>query len=161
MQPTLIQWADEVWNPFTGCDPDPISPGCNNCYARKMANRLRGRSGYPKENPFAPTFHPDRISAPGERIKGQTVFVCSMGDIALADWEQFDRIFTQMEGCRYLPLVHNQLYLGDYTNCRDAVREAQLIESLFQRHLFVRFHQVGHYHATDGINLFSRLLKGF
>ena len=26
-----IEWADETWNPVTGCCP--ISEGCENCYA--------------------------------------------------------------------------------------------------------------------------------
>jgi len=32
---TKIEWADEVWNPVTGCSP--VSEGCRNCYARRMA----------------------------------------------------------------------------------------------------------------------------
>jgi len=34
-----IQWTDFSWNPIIGCHK--ISPGCQNCYAEKMANRLR------------------------------------------------------------------------------------------------------------------------
>jgi len=49
MADTRIEWAHKVWNPITGCSP--VSEGCQNCYARRMANRLRGRCGYPKENP--------------------------------------------------------------------------------------------------------------
>lgn len=29
------------------------------------------------------------------------------------------------ENCRYLPLEHNRKYLGDYTNCKDAVKKAK------------------------------------
>jgi hypothetical protein len=29
------------------------------------------------------------------------------------------------ESCRYLPSVEHRTYLGNYTNCRDAVREAR------------------------------------
>ncbi len=28
-------------------------------------------------------------------------------------------------GCRFMPEEPNSLYLGDYTNCQDAVREAK------------------------------------
>lgn len=59
---TKIEWATDVWNPVTGCSP--ISIGCDNCYARRMANRLRGRFGYPKDDPFRVTFHPDRLDQP-------------------------------------------------------------------------------------------------
>ena len=36
--PTGIEWTQEVWNPFIGCDK--VSPGCEHCYAITMANRL-------------------------------------------------------------------------------------------------------------------------
>lgn len=29
------------------------------------------------------------------------------------------------EGCDYLPKVENRIYLGDYNNCKDAVKEAK------------------------------------
>lgn len=34
-----IEWTQETWNPITGCSK--ISPGCKNCYAERMACRLR------------------------------------------------------------------------------------------------------------------------
>jgi len=80
VQRTKIPWTDAVWNPITGCSP--ISPGCEHCYAKRMANRLRGRFGYPKQNPFAVTFHPDRLEEPLRWRKPRRIFVCSMGDIA-------------------------------------------------------------------------------
>lgn len=76
---TKIQWADETWNPVTGCTP--ISDGCKNCYAQRMAQRLKGRCGYPKENPFAITFHPDRLDQPQKWKKPRRIFICSMGDL--------------------------------------------------------------------------------
>ena len=59
---TKIEWADAVWNPVTGCTP--VSAGCQNCYAKRMANRLRGRCGYPADDPFRVTFHPERLNEP-------------------------------------------------------------------------------------------------
>ena len=35
-----IEWTDATWNPVAGCDK--VSPGCANCYAEVMANRLAG-----------------------------------------------------------------------------------------------------------------------
>lgn len=29
------------------------------------------------------------------------------------------------EGCIHMPLLSNRTYLGEYTNCQDAVREAK------------------------------------
>lgn len=80
MGQTKIEWCQKVWNPITGCSP--ISDGCRNCYAKRMANRLRGRYGYPKDDPFRVTFHPDRINEPTRWKKPARIFVCSMGDIA-------------------------------------------------------------------------------
>jgi protein gp37 len=34
-----IEWTDATWNPVTGCTK--VSPGCKNCYAARMANRLK------------------------------------------------------------------------------------------------------------------------
>lgn len=76
---TKIEWCDEVWNPVTGCTP--ILPECKNCYAKRMAYRLRGRFGYPQDDPFRLTFHPDRIAQPSKWKKPRRIFVCSMGDL--------------------------------------------------------------------------------
>lgn len=79
MGETTISWTDRVWNPVTGCSP--VNPACDNCYAKRMAPRLRGRFGYPQDEPFAVTLHPDRLSEPLELKKPQRIFVCSMGDL--------------------------------------------------------------------------------
>jgi len=79
MGATRIEWADVVWNPVSGCAP--VSEGCRNCYARRMAYRLRGRCGYPEAEPFAVTLHPDRLKQPLRWRKPRRVFVCSMGDL--------------------------------------------------------------------------------
>ena len=83
MGDTKIHWADKVWQPVTGCSK--ISAGCQNCYAEKMSKRLAGRYGYPAENPFAVTVHPDRLGEPAAWKKPQRVFVCSMGDLFHSD----------------------------------------------------------------------------
>jgi protein gp37 len=77
--PTKIPWCEETWNPQTGCQE--ISPGCANCYARRMAGRLRGRFGYPADYPFAPTYHLDKLDEPRKWKNPRLVFVCSMGDL--------------------------------------------------------------------------------
>lgn len=77
--PTKIEWATESWNPVTGCTP--VSEGCVHCYARRMAQRLAGRFGYPAEYPFAVTAHPERLEEPLQWKKPRRVFVCSMGDL--------------------------------------------------------------------------------
>jgi protein gp37 len=77
--PTKIEWAEETWNPVTGCTP--ISEACQNCYAKRMAKRLAGRCGYPKDEPFKVTLHPDKLEQPLKWKKPRRIFVCSMGDL--------------------------------------------------------------------------------
>lgn len=96
---TKIEWATETWNPVTGCTK--ISPGCENCYAEKMAKRLAGRFGYPKENPFTPgILHRDKIRQPYKWKKPRMIFVCSMGDLfhdavgIVSQGAVFDTIFA-------------------------------------------------------------------
>lgn len=74
-----IEWTDATWNPVTGCTP--VSEGCRNCYARRMAQRLRGRYGYPADDPFRVMLHPERLDEPLHWRKPRRVFVCSMGDL--------------------------------------------------------------------------------
>ena len=58
-----ISWTDATWSPVTGCDP--ISPGCANCWAKRMSHRLAGRYGYPAApDQFNVTLHPDRLEQP-------------------------------------------------------------------------------------------------
>lgn len=83
---TKIEWADEVWNPVTGCSP--VSEGCRHCYARRMATRLKGRFGYPSDDPFRVTFHADRLNQPLKWKKSRRVFVCSMGDLFHPDVDE-------------------------------------------------------------------------
>jgi len=46
-----------------------------------MAYRLKGRYGYPADDPFRVTFHPDRLDQPLKWKKPKRIFVCSMGDL--------------------------------------------------------------------------------
>uniref|UniRef100_A0A6H1ZDZ4 Phage protein Gp37/Gp68 n=1 Tax=viral metagenome TaxID=1070528 RepID=A0A6H1ZDZ4_9ZZZZ len=97
--PSKIEWTDETWNPITGCTK--ISPGCKNCYAERMAKRLAGRCGYPKDSPFEVALHPDKLDQPLRWRKPRRVFVCSMGDLFHEDvptpWI-YD-VFQRMESC--------------------------------------------------------------
>lgn len=76
---TKIEWTDATWNPVTGCSP--MSAGCKNCYAARMAKRLAGRYGYDKDDPFKVTVHKDRMRQPSHWRKPRRIFVCSMGDL--------------------------------------------------------------------------------
>lgn len=43
---TQIEWTDATWNPLRGCLP--VSEGCRNCYAMRVAARFSG-NGMPYE----------------------------------------------------------------------------------------------------------------
>jgi len=96
---TGIEWCEETWNPVTGCSK--VSEGCRGCYAERMARRLAGRYGYPREEPFAVTWHPDRLGDPARWKKPRMVFVCSMGDFHHKDvreeWQ--DAVLGVMADC--------------------------------------------------------------
>jgi len=77
----------ETWNPVTGCTP--VSAGCANCYAKRMATRLRGRFGYPADEPFRVTIQHDKMEQPLRWRKPRRIFVCSMSDLFhedVPDW---------------------------------------------------------------------------
>jgi len=46
MSTSKIEWTESTWNPVTGCSK--ISEGCANCYAERMAYRLKamGQKNY-------------------------------------------------------------------------------------------------------------------
>ena len=93
--PTKIEWATESWNPITGCSP--VSEGCENCYARRMAQRLRGRFGYPTADPFRIIFHSSKLEQPTRWKNPRRIFVSSMGDLFHKDVyiEQIQEIIHQ------------------------------------------------------------------
>lgn len=100
MSDTNIPWATKTWNPVTGCSK--ISAGCQNCYAERMAKtRLRGRFGYPADEPFRVTLHPERLKEPLGWEKPQKIFVCSMGDLfhSLVMVKWVDQIIEVIRKC--------------------------------------------------------------
>ncbi len=157
---TKIEWATETWNPITGCTP--ISEGCQNCFAKRMANRLKGRCGYDKDNPFNVTLHPDRLGQPLRWKKPRRVFVCSMGDLFHPDVrdEWIDQIFWQMGRVArwhtYLVLTKRPERMRDWLNkaynenapyrnvwlgvtCENQARADERIPVLLQTPAAVRF----------------------
>ena len=107
MGKTIIEWATHTWNPITGCTP--ISEGCDHCYARRMANRLAGRYGYPADDPFRVTFHPERLSEPLRWKKPRRIFVCSMSDFFHDEVDSW-WIDDILDACRAAP-QHTYMFL--------------------------------------------------
>lgn len=82
--PDQIEWATHTINVVHGCTPitHPEHPSaCERCYAVRMAHRLKGRCGYPADDPFRVTERPDRLPELLRVPAGSRVFVDSMGDL--------------------------------------------------------------------------------
>lgn len=85
---TNIEWTNATWNPIIGCTR--VSPGCQNCYAERMAARFSG-PGLPYESvaemtPQGPRWMgvrclPERLDEPLRWRKPRRIFVCSMSDL--------------------------------------------------------------------------------
>jgi protein gp37 len=85
---TSIEWTETTWNPVTGCDR--TSPGCDHCYAMRLAARLKAMGqpryqidGDPKTSGpgFGLTCHDDLIELPMRWRRPRLVFVNSMSDL--------------------------------------------------------------------------------
>jgi protein gp37 len=74
-----IEWTDATWNPVTGCTK--ISPGCKNCYAERLAIRLRAMGNPRYRDGFAVTLHEDQLSLPLRWTRPKRIFVNSMSDL--------------------------------------------------------------------------------
>lgn len=79
MSTSKIEWTESTWNPLTGCDK--VSPGCKNCYAERMAKRLKAMGQLNYQNEFVLTLHEDSLELPIQWKKPQMIFVNSMSDL--------------------------------------------------------------------------------
>ncbi|KKM14005.1 hypothetical protein LCGC14_1710490 [marine sediment metagenome] len=84
-----IEWTEETWNPIIGCSK--VSPGCDHCYAERMANRLAHIDATKPHYGIAvkdgkwtgkTLLGPDSVlEKPLHWKKPRTIFICSMGDM--------------------------------------------------------------------------------
>lgn len=129
-QNSEIEWTDATWNPVTGCTQ--IGPGCDNCYAKRFAERWRGLEGHPYEQGFDLRLWPERLEQPLRWRKPRMIFVNSMSDLFHKDIDRrfVDHIFDTMETanwhvfqiltkrsslmCRYINNRYNGRYVPDH-----------------------------------------------
>lgn len=86
---TSIEWTETTWNPVRGCSR--VSPGCQNCYAERLAARFSGPGkpfdGIAKMTPNGPRWTgelvclEDALAEPLRWKKPRIVFVNSMSDL--------------------------------------------------------------------------------
>jgi protein gp37 len=74
-----IEWTDATWNPITGCTK--ISPGCKNCYAERLAIRLRAMGNPRYRDGFKVTLQEDQLILPLRWKQPRRIFVNSMSDL--------------------------------------------------------------------------------
>lgn len=94
---SAIEWTESTWNPVTGCNK--ISPGCKNCYAERMAKRLKAMGQANYRNGFRLTVQPHMLELPLRWKKPQTIFVNSMSDLFHKDvpLEYVQEVFDVMK----------------------------------------------------------------
>jgi len=93
---TSIEWTESTWNPVTGCTK--ISLGCKNCYAERMAKRLKAMGQRNYANGFEVAMHDHALELPLTWKKPQTIFVNSMSDLfhEKVPFEYVERVFDVM-----------------------------------------------------------------
>lgn len=99
MSQSKIEWTEKTWNPTTGCSK--ISPGCANCYAETLSNRLQAMGVEKYKNGFELTVHPLEIEKPYRWKKPSMIFVNSMSDLFHEDipFRIIKKIFEVMNKC--------------------------------------------------------------
>jgi protein gp37 len=76
---SAIEWTEATWNPTVGCTK--VSPGCDRCYAERLA--LRFPKTFP--NGFELTTRPELLELPLRWKRPRMIFVNSMSDLFHAD----------------------------------------------------------------------------
>ncbi len=94
-----IEWTEATWNPVTGCTK--VSAGCKNCYAERLALRLRAMGNYRYRHGFRVTLHEDVLDLPRTWKTPRRIFVNSMSDLFHPDVPLWfiGRVFQTMEEC--------------------------------------------------------------
>lgn len=95
-QQSPIEWTESTWNPVTGCTK--ISDGCKNCYAEKLAKRLKAMGQKNYSNGFKLTTQPQALELPLNWKKPKTIFVNSMSDLFHKDvpLDYIQKVFNTM-----------------------------------------------------------------
>ncbi len=94
---STIEWTEATWNPVTGCTK--ISPGCDNCYAERLALRLQAMGQPNYRDGFKLTVQERMLELPLKWKAPQVIFVNSMSDLFHRDVpeEYIQRVFDVMQ----------------------------------------------------------------
>jgi protein gp37 len=117
MAKSSIEWTNSTWNPVTGCTK--ISQGCKNCYAARMAKRLKAM-GHPRyRNGFQVTMHPDVVDYPIYWKEPQRIFVNSMSDL-----------FHEKVPLEFIQDVFGTMHVADWHQYQILTKRAKRLEEL-------------------------------
>lgn len=107
---TKIPWTEATWNPIIGCSH--ASPGCDNCYAERMAKRLFHMQAEECNGPYyelaayngwtgKTVFVESALEKPLHWKKPRQIFVCSMADLfhESVPFEWIDRVMGMITLC--------------------------------------------------------------
>ena len=115
---TKIAWTDESWNVVVGCTK--VSAGCLNCYAERMAHRVRGMMYIQSSDKSMETWakydevltmsgkwnghaycDESALEKPLHWKKPRMIFVCSMGDLfhPSVPFEFIDKVMAVIALC--------------------------------------------------------------
>lgn len=113
--------TDYPWNPVTGCRP--ISPGCERCWARRLAERSRGERGHPYEHGFDLQLRPERLYLPLHWADSKKIITCNMSDFFQRNvpTEFKSRVFSTMERASwhtFQVLTKRSSLMRNFTNRR-------------------------------------------
>ncbi len=100
MKKSRIEWTESTWNPVTGCTK--TSEGCKNCYAERMAKRLKAMGQQNYINGFEVTCHLHMLETPLRWKKPNMIFVNSMSDL-----------FHENVPIDFIKLVFGVMHLAD------------------------------------------------
>lgn len=95
-----IEWTESTWNPVTGCTK--ISPGCDHCYAERLAHRLQAMGQPNYADGFKLTVQERMLELPLRWKTPQVIFVNSMSDLFHRDVPTgyIHRVFDVMNRAR-------------------------------------------------------------
>src|SRR5690242_5122635 len=96
---THIEWTNMTWNPVTGCTK--VSQGCKNCYAERMAKRLKAMGSPRYLSGFKVTMQDDLLDLPRRWKQPRLVFVNSMSDLfhEHVPLDYIQKVFKTMGEC--------------------------------------------------------------
>ena len=115
---TKIEWADASWNPWYGCTP--VSPGCQNCYARRSWLCLGLKPGEVRRAADETFYAPLKWKEP------KKIIVCSISDFfhkALNNY-RIEVFFYIISVC------------GQHTFIIPTKRPEHIIDCLYEKNVF-------------------------